>query len=198
MARGDLYSRLVTWVKVTLPLIALGLLSTLFLLSNPPDPDAALPYAEVDIEQITREQRVTEPRFAGVIEEGREIIIIAEAVSADTGQIDRIRAQAIDGRVDLAMSEVMTLQATQGDIDMAAQLASLSDGVAVQTSRGYRMESDMVVMALDEVRLQSPTPVHITGPGLDLTADTMEMEEVDGAPILRFTGSVRMLYQPEN
>lgn len=198
MARGDLYSTAVTWVKVTLPLIALALLSSLFLLSGTPDPEAALPYAEVDIEQITREQRVTAPRFAGVLEEGREIILLAEAVSADTGQIDRIRAQTIDGRVDLSDTEVMTLRATVGEIDMAQQMASLSDGVLVQTSQGYRMESDTIVMALDEIRLEAPTPVHITGPGVDLTADAMEVEEVNGAPIVRFTGAVRMIYDPEN
>jgi len=198
MARGDIYSTAVMWVKVTLPLIALALLSTLFLLSGAPDPDAALPYAEVDIEQITREQRVTAPRFAGVLDDGREIILLAEAVSADTGQIDRIRAQSIDGRIDLDATDAMTLRAVLGEIDMAAQLATLSDGVSIQTTQGYRMESDSVTMALDEVRLHAPTAVHVTGPGLDLTADAMEIEEVDGAPILRFTGSVRMLYQSEN
>lgn len=198
MARVDLYSRLVTWVKVMLPLIALGLLSTLFLLSSTPDPEAALPYAEVDIEQITREQRITSPRFAGIIEEDREIVLLAETVVVDTGQFDRIRVQAIDGRVDLARSEVLTLRAASGDIDMAAQSAALSDGVDVQTSQGYRMESDTAILALDEVRMQVPVPVRITGPGVELTADAMDMEEVDGAPILRFTGSVRMIYEPEN
>ena len=198
MARDDLYSKMIVWVKVTLPLIALGLLSTLFLLSSTPDPDAALPYAEVDIDQIAREQRVTEPRFAGVVGEDQEIVLLAETVSAEGGQTDRIYAQAIDGRVDLGMSEIMTVQAALGDIDMARQFATLNDGVTVQTSRGYRMVSDTVLMALDEVRLRAPTPVHVTGPGLDLTADAMEMEEVNGEPIVRFTGSVRMLYEPES
>ncbi len=198
MARSDLYSKTVMWVKVTLPLIALALLSSLFLLSGAPDPEAALPYAEVDVEQIAREQRVTAPRFAGIVGEDQEIILIAAAMTAESGQTDRIHAQAIDGRVDLGISEVMTVQATLGDIDMAGQFASLRDGVAVQSSRGYQMESETILMALDEIRLRAPTPVHITGPGLDLTADAMEMEEVDGAPILRFTGSVRMLYDPES
>ena len=81
---------------------------------------------------------------------------------------------------------------------MAQQLASLGDGVLVQTTQGYRMESDTIVMALDEIRLEAPTPVHITGPGVDLTANAMEVEEVNGAPIVRFTGAVRMIYDPEN
>lgn len=198
MARTDFYSNLVVWVKITLPIIALALLSSLFLLSGTPDPDAALPYAEVDIEQITSEQRVTAPRFAGVVGDDQEIVLRAEAVVVQGEEIEQIHAQSIDGRIELGISEIMTLRAALGDIDMAAQTALLRDGVTVQTTRGYRLDSDTMNVALDEVRLNTPTPVRITGPGLELTADAMEMEEVDGAPILRFTGSVRMLYDPEN
>ncbi|MBF9042502.1 LPS export ABC transporter periplasmic protein LptC [Rhodobacterales bacterium HKCCE4037] len=198
MARTDFYSNLVVWVKITLPIIALALLSSLFLLSGTPDPDAALPYAEVDIEQITSEQRVTAPRFAGVVGDDQEIVLRAEAVVVQGEEIEQIHAQSIDGRIELGISEIMTLRAALGDIDMAGQTALLRDGVTVQTTRGYRLDSDTMNVALNEVRLNAPTPVRITGPGLELTADAMEMEEVDGAPILRFTGSVRMLYDPQN
>ena len=46
MARLDLHSRLVTWAKVALPLAALAILSTLFLLADRIDPTAAIPYAD--------------------------------------------------------------------------------------------------------------------------------------------------------
>jgi lipopolysaccharide export system protein LptC len=70
MARHNRYSRLVGGLKVVLPIAALGLLSTLFLLSDPPDPDRALPYAEVDVAQLARELRLTQPRLAGVLPTG--------------------------------------------------------------------------------------------------------------------------------
>jgi lipopolysaccharide export system protein LptC len=77
MARHNRYSRLVGGLKVVLPIAALALLSTLFLLSDPPDPDRALPYAEVDVAQLARELRLTQPRFAGVLPDGREITLVA-------------------------------------------------------------------------------------------------------------------------
>jgi lipopolysaccharide export system protein LptC len=49
MARADAHTRVVGWLKVALPLIALALLATLFLLADRIDPDDALPYAEVDV-----------------------------------------------------------------------------------------------------------------------------------------------------
>ncbi len=198
MARDNIYSKAVVWVKVTLPLIALGLLSSLFLLAGNPDPDAALPYAEVDIDQITREQRVTEPRFAGVLAEGQELILVADAVTADAGQTEQIRAQAIEGRMDLSAEAFLTVEAALGNFDMARQRATLSDGVMVQSSQGYQLDSAELVMALDRVELRAPGAVHITGPGLDLTADSMEMVGPEGETILRFNGTVRMLYEPQS
>lgn len=198
MARDNLYSKAVVWVKVTLPLIALGLLSSLFLLSGSPDPDAALPYAAVDIDEIIREQRVTAPRFAGVLGEGQELVLTAEAVSADPAMADRIQAQAIEGRMDLTTTEFLTLTSAMGDFDMAAQMATLTDGVSIQTSEGFRLDGDSLLLALDRVHISAQTPVHVTGPGLDLTADTMDFSGPEGETILRFTGSVRMVYDPQS
>lgn len=198
MARDNLYSKAVVWVKITLPLVAIGLLASLFLLSGAPDPDAALPYAEVDIDQINREQRVSQPRFAGVLGDGQEIVLTADAVSADTAQTDRIQAQAINGRMDLSLTEFLTIQADFGDFDMAAQMATLTEDVVLESSMGYRFESEVLVMALDVINMRSPTPIHVTGPGLDVTADTMEMAGPDGETILRFNGSVRVLYEPQS
>ncbi|QXT40027.1 hypothetical protein [Gymnodinialimonas ceratoperidinii] len=198
MARDNIYSTMVVWVKVTLPLIALGLLSSIFLLSGTPDPDDALAYADVDVNQIVREQRVTEPRFAGILGEDQEIVLTAAAVSTTGSATDRIQAQTIDGRMELGPTEFMTLQAANGEFDMAAQLATLTDEVVVQSSTGYRILSDTLVMALDMINMRSPTPVHATGPGLDLTADTMELVGPEGEAILRFNGSVRVLYEPQS
>jgi lipopolysaccharide export system protein LptC len=197
VARSNFYSKAVVWVKITLPLIGIALLSSIFLLSGAPDPDAALPYAEVDVDQITREQRVSQPRFAGVLADGQEIVLVAEAVSADGGQTDRIRAQDIEGRVDLDAADFLTIEAQLADIDMASQRATLSDGVTLQTSLGYQVTSEQMLVALDVFNLRAPTPIHITGPGLDLVADTMQVSGPTGQTIVRFNGAVRVLYDPQ-
>ncbi len=198
MARNNLYSKAVVWVKIILPLIGIALLSSIFLLSGAPDPDAALPYAEVDVDQIIREQRVSQPRFAGVLADGQEIILTADTVTTAADQTDRIRAQSIEGRVDLSSDDFLTVEARFGDIDMTSQLATLSDGVTVQSSLGYQIVSERMLVALDVFNLRAPTPIHITGPGLDLTSDTMQVSGPDGQTIVRFNGSVRVLYQPQS
>lgn len=198
MARDNLYSRAVTWVKVILPLTALGLLSSLFLLSGPPDPDAALPYAQVDIDQITREQRVTGPRFAGMLDEGRELVLQAGSVAAESGRSDLVRAQDIEGRMDLNATERLFLEARQAEFDMQRQTATLHDGVILRSSVGYRLDSMLLLVAMDRMQLRAPGAVRLVGPGLDLTADAMEAGGPEGGTIVRFTGSVRVLYDPQS
>ena len=50
LIRADnLHSRLVFWLKIALPLVALALLATLFLFGRPIRPEDAIPYASTDI-----------------------------------------------------------------------------------------------------------------------------------------------------
>ncbi len=58
------YSRVVAWLKVLLPVIALVLLSTMFLISRTIDPSRAIPFANVDVEGMVRDQRISAPAFS--------------------------------------------------------------------------------------------------------------------------------------
>ncbi len=46
------YSRVVAWLKILLPLLALAILSTLFLVARTIDPAQNIPYADVDIDEL--------------------------------------------------------------------------------------------------------------------------------------------------
>jgi len=65
-ACDNTYSRVVAWLRIALPLLALAILSTLFLLARTIDPAQNLPYADIDIDELTREQRIGNPQFAAV------------------------------------------------------------------------------------------------------------------------------------
>lgn len=65
MAGTDGHSRLVGWLKVALPLFALAILSSLFLVARGIDPDGALTLSEADLADRLREPRITAPAYAG-------------------------------------------------------------------------------------------------------------------------------------
>ena len=59
--KGDRHSRVVSWLKVLFPLIALALLSTLFLLSRAIEPQAVIPFADNEVQERLRDQHITGP-----------------------------------------------------------------------------------------------------------------------------------------
>jgi lipopolysaccharide export system protein LptC len=198
VARLDTHSRVVGWLKVALPLMALAILSTLFLLSDRIDPEDALPYAEVDVEELAREPRMTAPTYAGMTSDGAALsLTAAEARPATEGA----SATAAGLRLELATPDggKTELLAATAVMDEVARQLVLSGGVTVTTSTGYRLETTEVAAKLDRSGLESRAPVTATGPAGDLRADRMVLSQdiqTPGAYLLVFKGGVRLVYQP--
>jgi lipopolysaccharide export system protein LptC len=196
MAGGNTYSTAIAWTKVVLPLIAIGLLSTLFLFSRTPDPDAALPY--VDADQLVREQRLSRPRFAGTLEDGREVALVADTAAAAAGDPNTILMTTIDGTVILSEEETANVTADAGDMNLASQIIELVGSVVAVTTAGYRLSTEQLFVTMGTLGLQSPGTIRLTGAGIDLEAGAMDMSGPQGETFVSFTGGVRLLYQPEN
>lgn len=198
MARADRHTRLVGWLKVALPLTALAILSTLFLVARRIDPEAALPYAEVDVEGLAREPRMTAPTYAGLTSDGAAVTLSAETATPAAGEAP---AEAAGLKLELATPDGgrNELRAARAVMDNAGHEVVLSGGVVVSTSSGYRLETAEVAARLDRTGLESRTPVTATGPAGEIRADGMSLHQdnrTSGAYVLVFKGSVRLIYQP--
>jgi lipopolysaccharide export system protein LptC len=194
MAASNRYSTAVTWVKLALPLIALALLSTMFLFSRTPDPEAALPFAEADIDELVREQRLSRPRFAGTLEDGREVTMVAATAAPEPANPNRIHLTEVETRVTLSDTDELTFTAREGDIDLAAQTVEMAGEVAARTTQGLTLGSDRITVAMDRMRLASPGEITLSGAGMTLTAGAMELIGPEGQAFLSFTGGVRLVY----
>ena len=198
MARADRHTRVVGWLKVALPLAALAILSTLFLVARRIDPEAALPYAEVDVEDLAREPRMTSPTYAGTTEDGSALTLSADEARPSS---DGAPANAAALRLKLATPDGARtdLLAAQARMDPVAREVVLSGGVVVTTSTGYRLETAEMTARLDRTGLESRAPVTATGPAGDIRADRMALSQdarTPGAYVLVFNGGVRLVYQP--
>ena len=79
-------TRTVRWLRVLLPLLALAMLSTLFLFSRGSDGESQIPYADVDAEAMARDPRLVAPEYAGVTPDGAQLTLRAtEAAPARAG-----------------------------------------------------------------------------------------------------------------
>ena len=199
MARSDnTYSRVVGALKVILPLAALVLLSTLFLLSRGREDAGSLRYTDSDIAALLKEPRMTAPTYTGVTRDGSAIRLSADAAIPGAtpdagGRADRPRLLLVapDGGQT-------TAEADEARIDPAARTLLLTGAVRIATQDGYRIDSALVVATLDRTRIESPGPVVADSPQGHIDAGTLLLQRADARSpeVLVFKGGVKLLYEP--
>lgn len=192
----DGYSRLVAWLKVLLPLMALMLLSTLFLLSRNIDPVATLPFADTEIDERLRGQQITGPFFSGVTKAGDLVTVSAGTMATRSGLNNE--AKDLSAQIKLSEGAHITLMAERGQFDMVKNLSSLDGNVVITTSDGYRVTSDMLMADFDDLTFESPGAVAGTGPFGTFDAGKMRLQRTSPGSNahLIFTNGVKLVYLP--
>lgn len=194
----NLHSTLVAWFKVILPLAALAILSTLFLVSRTINPDDAIPFADVDVADRLRQPRMTLPTWAGVTDDGAAVTISADEARPGTGADATPSAAQIVANIDMVDGSTAELTATEGRIDQQLQVLHMWSGVNLVTSSGYRIQTEAMDTALDRTRMESAGAVTATGPlgRLDAGRMTLVRNAEDGDHLLHFAGGVKLIYDP--
>lgn len=194
----DRYSRMIAWLKVLLPLMALVLLSTLFLLSRNVDPTATIPFAEAEIKKRLRDQQITGPFFSGSTTRGDQISFSANKMTSGQNG-GETRAEDLSAQIDLASGSRVVFFADTGKVNIVSDTAVLSGNVLITTSGGYKISSDQLVSALSKLNIESPDKVVAEGPLGILTAGAMRIETSENVKNtqLIFTNRVKLLYDPQ-
>lgn len=192
------YSRVVAWLKIILPLAALALMSTVFLVARTIDPAQDLPFADVDITELTREQRLGTPSFSGVTADGAAITITADVVRPNLADGQMASGAELRATVVLPEGGELELSAADGVIDTTTQTAELGGGVLLTTSNGYRVETNRLAALLDRTKLESGGAVAGSGPIGTLNAGhlTITKDTTSGTYRMLFDRGVKLVYEP--
>lgn len=187
-------SRVVAGAKILLPLAALALMSTVFLLARAPTGTMEIPYAR--LEEIARDPRADQVQLSGVTSDGTVVALSSPRVTPpSTGngayrlEAPRLEAEGEDGRT--------TLVAATGEVNPARRTLRVSGEVRIESSAGYVVETPEADADLSAGTLVTG-PVAATAPLGDIEAGRLEVvrPEGEGARLV-FNGGVRVLYHPE-
>lgn len=191
-----LRSRVVAWLRVLLPLAALALLATLFLWSDRPDPELAIPYAEGDAGVVDGPPRITAPTWAGVTRDGARVSLSAASASPDAAS----GSSVADMRLDWTGPDGLQARATAPEAVMDATAITLGGGVAVSLSSGWSLLARTLSAARDRSDITAAGGVEVEAPFGHITAEQARLHHPEGATgggeVLDFTGGVRLIYQP--
>ncbi len=194
----DSHSRMVQFLKVLLPLAAIVLLSTVFLLSRSIETSVTVPFTQRDIEERLADQIVTLPNYRGTTRKGEEVQI--EATKATQGTKNSVpTASEFKGRLGLLDGGVITLDSNSGMIRPDKNTATFVGDVVIITTDGIKVTTDLLNTALDEIRGDTPGQVDGTGIIGNFSAGRMTFgtEKKDGPVHIIFTDGVKLVYEPE-
>ncbi|PZX44550.1 lipopolysaccharide export system protein LptC [Roseinatronobacter thiooxidans] len=191
-------------LRLALPLGALALLSTVFLLSRGVDPQRAVEMSDIDVEELTREPRVGGARFAGVTQDDTALTISARSVRS-TGDLREsgpllLRLDMPQGELQFPSGRVALFQAQEGRIDQSEDEILLRGDVVLETSDGYRMTMPELISAIQTTHMRGLGGISGDAPAGEISADSVELRhsaQADGGYLLAFKGNVRLIYRPD-
>ncbi|MBQ2261539.1 MAG: hypothetical protein II336_09240 [Loktanella sp.] len=194
----NLYSQWVGWAKIILPLGAIGLLSTLFLLARSPQVSTDIPLAQAV--ELARDQQLTAPEFSGITDSGAIVVISARNARPSAERPDA--ADVADLRMRMTNPDGGTLEVTgvTGELDGRARTARFSGLVRMITSSGYVMETSGMTVTLDAGTAVSDGLLEIRAPFGRLTAGqvTFQADGSNTGQQMLFTNGVRLIYTPQD
>ncbi|WP_254444517.1 MULTISPECIES: LPS export ABC transporter periplasmic protein LptC [unclassified Ruegeria] len=193
----DRYSRMVQFLKVLLPLAAILLLASVFLLSRSIETDVSVPFTAEAIDERLADQVVTMPDYKGVTRNGEEVRV--EAIRAAQGtDRDMPTATEFHGTYNLHNGGVITLDSNTGTIRPDKGTATFEGDVVILTADGIQVTTDLLNTSLDEIRGDTPGQVDGVGPIGEFTAGRMTFgtKKKDGPVHILFTDGVKLIYEP--
>ncbi|MEL6232927.1 MAG: hypothetical protein AAFR46_00835 [Pseudomonadota bacterium] len=195
------YSRAVRILRILLPLGALALLSSIFLITRDTFP-AGVRFTAADVEAFESGLRLTEPRFTGTTDAGEPFMLRADWALPDAPDPSEIELAGIEAEIHLADGRQARLVAARGVLRPKAQTVALEGEVAIRTSDGYTAMAPRAVADLRARILTVPEPLIAEGPLGRIEAGRLVMRRPSAAEqpaaeeVIVFEDKVRVIYTP--
>ncbi|WP_371055569.1 MULTISPECIES: hypothetical protein [unclassified Rhodosalinus] len=199
MALGDrAHSRLVAWLKILLPLAALALLSTLFMLARPPTQPGQAPFGQDGLRSGTAEEVVRQPVYTGRTAEGAALSVRAAEVRP--GGVDGpVTATTVAAELQTSGGGWLRLEAGRAEWTEENGALVFGGGVEMESSAGYALTTARMVVTLDRYAADTGGAVEGRAPAGTIRADRLQVQaaEIPGQARLLFTGRVKLVYEPQ-
>ena len=196
------YSKFVAITKVVLPLIAIGLLATVFLFTNDDTLEGGFQFSKTDLDTLESGMRIEKPRLFGSNPEGDVYNFVAGALLPDSLTPSLVEAQRISGEIRYQNGKNIQVSAGKAEFMLEGRTLELSDGAYIVTSDGFRITTEGLLAELDTGALTSRDAISANSPMGDIQAGSFQVErvEADGEEkqMIWFGNGVMLSFKPES
>lgn len=196
------YTRFITITKVVLPLIAIGLLGTVFLFTTDDSLEGGFSFSKAELDSLESGMQIVKPRMFGSNANGDVYNFVAAALLPDSLTPSLVEAQNISGEIHYQTGGTVQLSADKAEFMLEGNQIRLSGGMLVVMADGARVTGEGLLAQLDTGKLTSNGAISATSPLGDIQAGNFRVEliDVDGEEkqMLWFENGVKVSFRPES
>jgi lipopolysaccharide export system protein LptC len=136
-----------------------------------------------------------QPRLSGYTADGRPYEFTANSADQDITTPDVMELHQIAAKIEMEDKSMVNLTSIAGTYNMKSEMMTLVDHIHVVSSTGYeaRMSEATVDVHKGNVVSEKPVWVKLTSGVIN----SKKMEIRDNGDVIRFTGGVTMIVQPD-
>lgn len=170
------YSRFVRVVKFVLPILALMVLSTVFLVQRDDSFEGRLIFSDVDRKSLDDGLTIHNPQITGITDAGGGYRISADTAVPDGPRPTKIRFTSLTARTSQPSGREIELTGKQGHVVIASSVVVVEGDVVLETSDGYRMQTERAEANFTSGSLHTVAVV-VDGPLGTIDAGRLQIDE---------------------
>ena len=192
------YSRMVAWLKILLPLIALGVLGTVFLFNSEEGFAPGFTFSRTDIETLEKGSFIKNPQVNGITKKGEPFHLLADEIRPMDSDNSLFVITNLNVEFRFTASTWAKVSAGSALMDVAAQTVWFESGGRLETSDGNAAVVDTLHLLMASGELQG-SGIVANGPLGQVSAENFRIESSeDENRVLWFENNVRVRYDLQN
>lgn len=199
----DRYSTAVRLLRIALPLVALALVASIFVLSNSSALRKGLPVSTPQMAELALGQKIINPRFSGVTEGGDAYLLVADTAVPDGPDPTFVDLERPHTTIDFDNENKYWSKSQTGTIDLTENVVTMTETVEMHLSNGWNAYSEHMILYYQSGNAHSPGPIYADGPFGTVEAQEMVLtQNLDDGPdrrkrLLQFKNKVKVIYLPQ-
>lgn len=192
------YSRMVAWFKILLPLIALGVLSTVFLFNSEDSFEVGFTFSRADIETLEKGSFIKNPQINGITKKGEPFHLLADEIRPLDTDNSLVVITNLDVEFQFSADTWAKVTSASALMDVNAQTVWFETGGQLETSDGNVAVVNTMHLLMASGELQG-SGIVADGPLGQVSAENFRIESSEGENrVLWFENNVRMRYDLQN
>jgi lipopolysaccharide export system protein LptC len=196
------HTRLISTLKIALPLLAIVLLGTVFLVTSPDDfRGPVLNFSEADRRALGQGMNILDANISGATAAGDTYAFRARKMYSASASSTEVNAETLSGTIQQVGGRLIDMAGPRAIFDLEAQTFTLTGGAKLGTSDGYVAETPGLRGDLRAGLIESQGAITAQGPAGQISAGAMRLMFSQENPaenaVIWFGNGVKLTFVPE-